>query len=169
MYLIPWVSLAAAVFEEIINNRSCASSTSSHSSIEPISEMQRSMDCRRAWARCQQDDIMPACQYFSSPTPYLSHSATFFSSDSSRQSSSQSLCMILPPLFRMSQLTSRRIIWGCVMTAMGYVNNWSGLMAARWFLGMAEAGLYPGVNYFLSCWYKRDEFGIRAVSASNPE
>jgi hypothetical protein len=50
------------------------------------------------------------------------------------------------------------------MTSMGYVENWSGLMSARWFLGMAEAGLYPGVNYFLSCWYKRDEFGVRAVS-----
>lgn len=49
---------------------------------------------------------------------------------------------------------------------MGYVENWSGLMTARWFLGMAEAGLYPGVNYFLSCWYKRSEFGVRAVSTS---
>jgi len=50
------------------------------------------------------------------------------------------------------------------MTSMGYVENWSGLMTARWFLGMTEAGLYPGVNYFLSCWYKRSEFGVRAVS-----
>jgi MFS family permease len=50
------------------------------------------------------------------------------------------------------------------MTFMGFVFNWSGLMAARWFLGMAEAGLFPGVNYYLSCWYKRSEFGIRAVS-----
>jgi MFS family permease len=50
------------------------------------------------------------------------------------------------------------------MLAMGWVKNWSGLMAARWWLGVAEAGLYPGVNYFLSCWYKRNEFGIRAVS-----
>ncbi|THV49312.1 hypothetical protein BGAL_0201g00110 [Botrytis galanthina] len=54
-------------------------------------------------------------------------------------------------------------IWGVAMLSMGYVKNWSGLMAARWFLGMAEAGLYPGVNYFLSCWYKRDEFGVRAA------
>ena len=36
-------------------------------------------------------------------------------------------------------------------------------MAARWFLGLAEAGLFPGINYYLSCWYKRDEFGIRAA------
>lgn len=37
------------------------------------------------------------------------------------------------------------------------------MMAARWFLGMAEAGLFPGINYYLSCWYKRNEFGIRAA------
>jgi len=57
-----------------------------------------------------------------------------------------------------------RTIWGICMTFMGFVSNWSGLMAARWFLGLAEAGLFPGVNYYLSCWYKRSEFGIRAVS-----
>lgn len=49
------------------------------------------------------------------------------------------------------------------MLGMGFVHNWSGLMAARWFLGLTEAGLFPGVNYYLSCWYKRSEFGIRAV------
>lgn len=47
------------------------------------------------------------------------------------------------------------------MTCMGLVHNFAGLMAARWFLGVAEAGLFPGVGYFLSCWYKRCEFGIR--------
>lgn len=50
------------------------------------------------------------------------------------------------------------------MLGMGFVSNWSGLMAARWFLGLTEAGLFPGVNYYLSCWYKRSEFGVRAVS-----
>lgn len=38
-------------------------------------------------------------------------------------------------------------------------------MTARFFLGVTEAGLFPGVNYYLSCWYKRDEFAVRAVSA----
>jgi MFS family permease len=49
------------------------------------------------------------------------------------------------------------------MLGMGFVKNWSGLMAARWFLGLAEAGLFPGINYYLSCWYKRSEFGVRAA------
>ncbi|KAI0452763.1 major facilitator superfamily domain-containing protein, partial [Xylaria acuta] len=53
--------------------------------------------------------------------------------------------------------------WGATMTGMGFTYNYSGLLAARWFLGLTEAGLFPGVNYYLSCWYKRSEFGIRAA------
>ncbi|KAF2684684.1 MFS general substrate transporter [Lentithecium fluviatile CBS 122367] len=55
------------------------------------------------------------------------------------------------------------IWWGICMTCMGLVHNFAGLMTARWWLGVAEAGLFPGVNYYLSCWYKRSEFGIRAA------
>jgi MFS family permease len=46
---------------------------------------------------------------------------------------------------------------------MGLVHNYGGLVTTRFFLGIAEAGLFPGVNYYLSCWYKRSEFGIRAA------
>lgn len=53
------------------------------------------------------------------------------------------------------------ILWGIVMTLMGLVHNYQGLLAARWFLGITEAGLFPGVAYYLSCWYRRSEFGIR--------
>jgi len=53
--------------------------------------------------------------------------------------------------------------WGICMTCMGLVHNFGGLVTARFFLGLAEAGLFPGVNYYLSCWYKRSEFGIRAA------
>ncbi|KAF7885429.1 uncharacterized protein EAF02_003938 [Botrytis sinoallii] len=40
------------------------------------------------------------------------------------------------------------IAWGLCMTFMGFVTNWSGLMAARFFLGLAEAGLFPGISYY---------------------
>lgn len=30
------------------------------------------------------------------------------------------------------------------MTSMGLVSNYAGLLACRWFLGLAEAGLFPG-------------------------
>ncbi|KAK0624038.1 major facilitator superfamily domain-containing protein [Immersiella caudata] len=53
------------------------------------------------------------------------------------------------------------ILWGLCMLGMGFVKNWGGIMAARFFLGVTEAGLFPGVNYLLSCWYRRDEIAVR--------
>ncbi len=42
------------------------------------------------------------------------------------------------------------LLWGIVMALMGVVQTKQGLFAARFFLGVAEAGLFPGVNYYLS-------------------
>lgn len=55
------------------------------------------------------------------------------------------------------------LCWGIMMTVQGLVHNYGGLLGMRWLLGMFEAGLFPGVNFYLSCWYKRSEFGIRAA------
>ncbi|KAG8525277.1 uncharacterized protein KY384_008921 [Bacidia gigantensis] len=55
------------------------------------------------------------------------------------------------------------MLWGVTMVTMGLTHNFQGMMAARWWLGFAEAGLFPGINYYLSCWYKRSEFGVRAA------
>lgn len=55
------------------------------------------------------------------------------------------------------------IAWGIVMTLMGLCHNYPGLLAARFFLGVTEAGLYPGVNYYLGCWYKSSEIGARSA------
>lgn len=37
------------------------------------------------------------------------------------------------------------VAWGTVMTLMGIVQNYHGLLIARIFLGVTEAGLFPGV------------------------
>ncbi|KAH7874115.1 MFS general substrate transporter [Lentinula edodes] len=60
-------------------------------------------------------------------------------------------------------LSGLMFCWGIMMTVQGLVHNFGGLTGMRWMLGMFEAGLFPGVNYYLSCWYKRSEFGIRAA------
>lgn len=54
-------------------------------------------------------------------------------------------------------------LWGVTMVTMGLTHNFQGMMAARFFLGTCEAGLFPGINYYLSCWYRREELGIRAA------
>lgn len=53
------------------------------------------------------------------------------------------------------------VAWGTVMTLMGVVHNFQGLLAARVFLGVAEAGLYPGVAFYLTMFYRRDELLFR--------
>ncbi|KAL5358924.1 major facilitator superfamily domain-containing protein [Aspergillus floccosus] len=45
--------------------------------------------------------------------------------------------------------------WGIVMTLMGVVQNYAGLLITRIFLGVAEAGLYPGTAYYITLWYPR--------------
>ncbi|KAI5293786.1 hypothetical protein KEM52_005232 [Ascosphaera acerosa] len=67
------------------------------------------------------------------------------------------LKLFRPPVF----LSVIIILWATCMTLMGFCHNGSGLMAGRFFLGMCEAGLFPGVNYLLSCWYRRSEIGVR--------
>lgn len=37
------------------------------------------------------------------------------------------------------------LTWGLVMTLMGIVQNYTGLLISRFFLGVTEAGLFPGV------------------------
>jgi sugar phosphate permease len=57
-----------------------------------------------------------------------------------------------------------QLVWsdGCACKLSPSYSNFSA-HNFQWFLGLAEAGLFPGVNYYLSCWYKRQEFGIRAA------
>lgn len=47
--------------------------------------------------------------------------------------------------------------FGLVTLLQGFVQNLSGLIATRFFLGVFEAGMFPGCFYLLSCWYSRQE------------
>lgn len=47
------------------------------------------------------------------------------------------------------------IVWGIVMTLMGLVKTYPQLVGVRVCLGVAEAGLFPGVVYYLTLWYPR--------------
>ncbi|KIW09425.1 uncharacterized protein PV09_00311 [Verruconis gallopava] len=53
------------------------------------------------------------------------------------------------------------VAWGTVMTLMGLVQSYAGLLTARIFLGITEAGLFPGVSFYLSMWYTRYEYQWR--------
>ncbi|KAI0094965.1 major facilitator superfamily domain-containing protein [Irpex rosettiformis] len=55
------------------------------------------------------------------------------------------------------------LVWGIAMTFHGLINTYAGLVGLRVLLGLAEAGLYPGVVFYMSCWYKRCELGTRVA------
>ncbi|KAI3321362.1 MFS general substrate transporter [Xylariaceae sp. AK1471] len=53
------------------------------------------------------------------------------------------------------------LVWGAASTLQAAAYNWSGLLAARFFLASAEAAFAPGIPYLLSFFYKRHELGLR--------
>ncbi|KAI9011633.1 major facilitator superfamily domain-containing protein [Hyaloraphidium curvatum] len=53
------------------------------------------------------------------------------------------------------------VTWGAIVMCQAVVHNFAGAMATRFFLGVAEAGLLPGVPYYLSFWYTQRERGKR--------
>ncbi|KAJ4393960.1 hypothetical protein N0V93_003177 [Gnomoniopsis smithogilvyi] len=53
------------------------------------------------------------------------------------------------------------LTWGLASMLQAAAFNWSGLMAARFFLAMAEAGFGPGMPLLFSFFYNRRELGFR--------
>ncbi|KAK3701817.1 hypothetical protein LTR37_015239 [Vermiconidia calcicola] len=53
------------------------------------------------------------------------------------------------------------LTWGILSMCQAAAQNYAGILAARFFLGLAEAGFYPGVLYHLSFWYPADNMALR--------
>ena len=49
------------------------------------------------------------------------------------------------------------ITWGLISSAMAIVGTSAGFYALRFLLGVAEAGFFPGVIYYLSLWFPARE------------
>lgn len=49
------------------------------------------------------------------------------------------------------------VMFGLMTVVMGLTRNYGGILATRFFLGLFEAGMFPGCFYLLACWYKRAE------------
>ncbi|KAI0594598.1 major facilitator superfamily domain-containing protein [Biscogniauxia sp. FL1348] len=58
-------------------------------------------------------------------------------------------------------LSSLMAAWGLVNMCMGFVQSYAGLVVLRFFLGVLEAGVMPGIIYLTSMYYKRHEFQKR--------
>ncbi|KAG9091240.1 hypothetical protein FRC07_011887, partial [Ceratobasidium sp. 392] len=53
------------------------------------------------------------------------------------------------------------VAWGLVTALMCVVNTYPGIVISRVFLGVTEAGLFPGINFYISLWYPRGSLAQR--------
>lgn len=58
-------------------------------------------------------------------------------------------------------IPSMCVCWGLVCTLQSQVHNFGGLVAARFFLGLCEGPLFPGMILYLSMFYRREELQKR--------
>ncbi|KAI0097507.1 putative allantoate permease [Nemania sp. FL0031] len=49
------------------------------------------------------------------------------------------------------------LAFGVIMIGQGFVQSYGSLLATRFLLGLAEAGIFPGSFYLISFWYKKSE------------
>ncbi|KAH7124891.1 major facilitator superfamily domain-containing protein [Dactylonectria estremocensis] len=54
--------------------------------------------------------------------------------------------------------------FGAFCTAIGGAQNLATISALRFFLGAAEAGVFPGMIYYMSFWYKPEERAFRIAA-----
>src|SRR5262245_25816104 len=54
-------------------------------------------------------------------------------------------------------ITRILISWGVVATLTGFVQSAHQLYIARFLLGLAQAGYFPGVVLYLGCWFRQRE------------
>ena len=54
-------------------------------------------------------------------------------------------------------LSGSILCFGIIMLCQGFVRSYGGLLATRFLLGVAEAGIFPGSFYLISFWYKTKE------------
>ncbi|OTA97839.1 hypothetical protein M434DRAFT_89364 [Hypoxylon sp. CO27-5] len=55
------------------------------------------------------------------------------------------------------------LCWGAITIGLGGVKNYGQMTGVRFLLGASEAGLFPGLVYYLTFWYKTDERSIRVA------
>ncbi|KAI9034958.1 pantothenate transporter [Aspergillus affinis] len=73
------------------------------------------------------------------------------------------LIPLLAVMYMVKTIDSNNISWGIVLCCHAAVVNLQGLYAVRFFLGLFEAGLWPGMLLQLCYWYRPDEMAPRIV------
>lgn len=59
-------------------------------------------------------------------------------------------------------IPAMELIWSALTMVLASANNFSTLVAIRFFVGLAESTFYPAIQYVIGSWYKGDELAKRA-------
>lgn len=62
-----------------------------------------------------------------------------------------------------NHFTRIMVLWSIAAVCQAAAKTGGGLLTARFFLGLFEGGLYPGILAFLTYWYRADELAVRFV------
>ncbi|KAE8150843.1 major facilitator superfamily domain-containing protein [Aspergillus avenaceus] len=54
-------------------------------------------------------------------------------------------------------------LWGVLSACMASVQNYSGILVCRFFLGFVEAIFFPGALFYLSLFYNRKQYALRTA------
>ncbi|KAI1742447.1 DNA-repair protein rad2 [Xylaria scruposa] len=69
--------------------------------------------------------------------------------------------LVLKPIGPQRWLAFIVLVWGVIALATGFVRNFGGLVVSRLLLGAFEAGLFPGLNVYLTFFYTKRELALR--------
>lgn len=62
-----------------------------------------------------------------------------------------------PPIF----FSCTTVCFGLITLCTAFISNWREMIAMRVLLGISMSGIYPGLTYLLSTWYRRKEQQLR--------
>ncbi|OTA55108.1 DNA-repair protein rad2 [Hypoxylon sp. EC38] len=69
--------------------------------------------------------------------------------------------LVLKPLTPSRYIAFIAFGWGVIATCTGFVHSYGALIAVRLILGVVEAGLFPGLNVYLTFFYTKQELALR--------
>ncbi|KAH8923427.1 MFS general substrate transporter [Atractiella rhizophila] len=71
---------------------------------------------------------------------------------------SNAVCKIIRPGRYIPLLT---VSFGLISLCTAFVESYAGLLVVRFFLGVTEAGMLPGIAFWMTRWYRKDELSFR--------
>ncbi|OTB01996.1 hypothetical protein M426DRAFT_63118 [Hypoxylon sp. CI-4A] len=69
--------------------------------------------------------------------------------------------LVLKPLTPSRYISFVAFGWGIIAMCTGFVQSYGSLIAVRLILGVVEAGLFPGLNVYLTFFYTKKELALR--------